>query len=325
MSMLVTYAIIAGCVLDLLLADPPFLPHPVVFMGKYISCVESFLRRCLPRGKKGELAGGGILAVSLPVLTFAVTFGICRLCFAIHPGLYAAIETFWCFQALAGRGLAQEAEAVRRVLVSGDIEGARKQVSRIVGRDTRSLDEAGVIKACVETVAENSSDGVAAPLLYMMVGGAPLALTYKAINTMDSMVGYKNDRYLYFGRAAAKTDDAANFIPSRIAALCWVLAAFIYPGADGKNAWRIFKRDRRKHASPNSAQTESACAGALHVRLAGNASYFGKMVEKPYIGDDDRPIETKDIRRSVHLMWISNALWLGAGLAIRCIFIYLIR
>ncbi len=361
MSHLVTIAILTGCLMDLILADPPFLPHPVVWMGKYISFMEKLLRKYLPKSPSGEIWGGRILAFSLPVLTWILTSGICVLCYRIHPVLYFMVQAFWCYQALAAKGLANEANTVGVILQaysmagsdieqkkdisrknkmrnSGNIEevgkesgdevtkqnlrtiylrAARKQVGRIVGRDTESLDEAGIIRASVETVAENSSDGVAAPLIYMLIGGAPLALTYKAINTMDSMVGYKNERYQYFGRAAAKLDDVANFIPSRIAAMFWIAASFIDSETDGRNAWRIFKRDRGKHASPNSAQTESACAGALHVRLAGPSTYFGKLVVKPYIGDDDRPIEREDIQRSIRLMWICSVLTFVAGMAVR--------
>ncbi len=328
MSQLVTIAILTGCLLDLLFADPSFLPHPVVWMGKCITFMEKFLRKHLPDTPRGELKGGCILAFSLPVITWIVTSGICCLCNRIHPALFFIVQAFWCYQALAAKGLANEADAVWLILQAYEVAGkpftylnaARRQVGRIVGRDTESLDEAGITRACVETVAENSSDGVVAPLFYMLIGGAPLALTYKAINTMDSMVGYKNERYQYFGRAAAKLDDMANYIPSRIAGMLWVVAAYIDPQSDGGNAWRIFKRDRRKHASPNSAQTESACAGALHVRLAGPSSYFGKIVEKPYIGDDDRPIETEDIRRSIRLMWICSVCVLAAGMAVRGLF-----
>ena len=320
--MILTAAIVTGCLLDLIFGDPAPVPHPVVLMGACITKLEKYLRRIFPKSAKGELAGGGIVALCLPAAVFALTFSVCRLCLRIHPALYFLIESFWCFQALAGRGLAREAEEVGRVLTEDGLAAARKQVARIVGRDTDHLDEAGVLRACVETVAENSSDGVAAPLLYMLAGGAPLALTYKAVNTMDSMIGYRNERYLYFGRAAARLDDIMNFLPSRITALLWIAAAYIDPKADGRSAWRIFKRDRRKHASPNSAQTESACAGALHIRLGGPASYFGILHDKLWIGDDGRSIEPDDIRRSVHLMWISCAIVLAAGVGIRifCIF-----
>ena len=205
---------------------------------------------------------------------------------------------------------------VYRELTKPDLPAARIAVSRIVGRDTAALTAEGVTKAAVETVAENASDGVIAPLLYMLLGGAPLALTYKAINTMDSMVGYKNTQYLYFGRAAAKLDDIANYLPSRIAALLWVAAAAL-TGNDARSAWRIWRRDRRNHASPNSAQTESACAGALNVQLAGPAYYFGEYYPKPTIGDAVRPIEPEDIRRADRMMYAESLLALALGLLIR--------
>ena len=210
----------------------------------------------------------------------------------------------------------QESTNVYRELTKPDLPAARIAVSRIVGRDTQALTAEGVTKAAVETVAENASDGVIAPLFYMLLGGAPLALTYKAINTMDSMVGYKNERYLHFGRAAAKLDDIANFLPSRIAALLWVAAAAL-TGNDARSAWRIWRRDRRNHASPNSAQTESACAGALNVQLAGPAYYFGQYYPKPTIGDAVRPIEPEDIRRADRMMYAESLLALALGLLIR--------
>ena len=235
---------------------------------------------------------------------------------ALHPLLGLAVQMFWCGQALAAKGLVQESMNVCRELTKPDLPAARAAVSRIVGRDTAALTAEGVTKAAVETVAENASDGVIAPLLYMLLGGAPLALTYKAINTMDSMVGYKNTQYLYFGRAAAKLDDIANYLPSRIAALLWVAAAAL-TGNDARSAWRIWRRDRRNHASPNSAQTESACAGALNVQLAGPAYYFGEYYPKPTIGDAVRPIEPEDIRRADRMMYAESLLALALGLLIR--------
>jgi adenosylcobinamide-phosphate synthase len=187
-------------------------------------------------------------------------------------------------------------------LQEGDLEKSRYAVSMVVGRDTAVLDDIGVTKAAVETVAENTSDGIIAPLLYMVIGGAPLGFFYKAVNTMDSMVGYKNDRYLYFGRAAAKFDDVVNYIPARLSAILMTVAAGIC-GMDAKNAWRIYKRDRYNHSSPNSAHTEAVTAGALHVQLAGNAYYFGKLYEKPTLGDADRPVEYEDIRRANQLLY----------------------
>ena len=309
-------AIPCGFALDLLLADPEWIPHPVVYMGKAISTLEDFLRSHLPQTPDGELLGGAVLAAALPAGTFAVTKGACALARSIHPAAGFAAETLWCWQALALKGLAVESGRVQAELERNDLPAARKAVGRIVGRDTQELTTEGVTRAAVETVAENFSDGVAAPLFYMLLGGAPLALTYKAVNTMDSMVGYKNDRYLYFGRAAAKLDDAANLIPSRLAALCWVGAAFL-TGQDGKNAWKIWRRDRYNHASPNSAQTEAACAGALRVQLAGPASYFGKVADKPTIGDPDRPVEPRDIARANRMLYAAGGLALAAGLGLR--------
>ncbi len=306
-------AVPCGFALDLLLADPAWMPHPVVYMGKAISALEGFLRPRLPQTPRGELLGGAILAAALPAGTFAAASGARALANKLNPKLGLALETVWCWQALALRGLAQESAAVQRELERRDLPAARKAVGRIVGRDTQELTAEGVTKAAVETVAENFSDGVAAPLFYMLLGGAPLALAYKAVNTMDSMVGYKNDRYLYFGRAAAKLDDLANLAPARLAALCWVGAAYL-TGQDGRNAWNIWRRDRRNHASPNSAQTESACAGALGVQLAGPASYFGKTVDKPTIGDPRRAVEPADIGRANRMLYGAAGLALGAGL-----------
>ena len=313
---MIGYAVLGGFVLDAIFGDPAWLPHPVVYMGKAISALEKGLRARLPKTPEGELWGGRILAFCLPVGTFALASLVCTGAAALHPLLGLAVQMFWCGQALAAKGLVQESMNVYRELTKPDLPAARIAVSRIVGRDTQTLTAEGVTKAAVETVAENASDGVIAPLLYMLLGGAPLALTYKAINTMDSMVGYKNERYLHFGRAAAKLDDIANYLPSRIAALLWVAAAAL-TGNDARNAWRIWRRDRRNHASPNSAQTESACAGALNVQLAGPAYYFGEYYPKPTIGDAVRPIEPEDIRRADRMMYAESLLALALGLLIR--------
>ena len=311
-------AVLGGFVLDTLFGDPPWLPHPVVLMGKAISALEKRLRARLPQTPQGELLGGAVVAFTLPVGTFLLTSLICLGAAKLIPWLGLAVQMFWCGQALAAKGLAQESTNVYRALIKPDLPAARKAVSRIVGRDTQNLTLEGVTKAAVETVAENASDGVIAPLLYMLLGGAPLALTYKAINTMDSMLGYKNEKYLYFGRAAAKLDDAANYLPSRLAGLLWCAAAAL-TGNSPKGAWRIWRRDRRNHASPNSAQTESACAGALGVQLAGPAYYFGEYYAKPTIGDPLRPIEPEDIRRANRMMYAESVLALAVGLAVRAI------
>ena len=258
------------------------------------------------------LSGYAVAAFPMAKNTGLVCLGAAKL----SPWLGLAVQMFWCGQALAAKGLAQESMNVHKELVKGDLPAARKAVSRIVGRDTQNLTAEGVTKAAVETVAENASDGVIAPLLYMLIGGAPLALTYKAINTMDSMLGYKNEKYLSFGRIPAKLDDAANYLPSRLAGLLWCAAAAL-TGNSAKGAWRIWRRDRRNHASPNSAQTESACAGALGVQLAGPAYYFGEYYPKPTIGDALRPIEPEDIRRANKMMYAESLLALLLGLAIR--------
>ena len=313
---MIGYAVLGGFVLDAIFGAPAWLPQPVVYMGKAISVLEKGLRARLPKTPEGELWGGRILAFCLPVGTLALTSIVCMGAAALHPLLGLAVQMFWCGQALAAKGLVQESMNVYRELTKPDLPAARIAVSRIVGRDTEALTVEGVTKAAVETVAENASDGVIAPLFYMLLGGAPLALTYKAINTMDSMVGYKNTQYLYFGRAAAKLDDVANYLPSRIAALLWVAAAAL-TGNDARSAWRIWRRDKRNHASPNSAQTESACAGALNVQLAGPAYYFGEYYPKPTIGDAVRPIEPEDIRRADRMMYAESLLALALGLVIR--------
>ena len=312
-------AALLGFCLDLALGDPAWMPHPVVGMGRLIAVLEPPLRRLFPKSSGGQLAAGAVLAAVLPLGTLAVSALALWLCGRIHPAAAFALETVWCWQALAMRGLRDESRKVYNALTGATLDDARRAVSRIVGRDTQALSAEGVTKAAVETVAENFSDGVVAPAFYMLLGGAPLALCYKAVNTMDSMVGYKNDRHLFFGRAAARLDDAVNYLPSRLAAL-YLIAAASLTGQNGKNALRIWRRDRRNHASPNSAQTEAAMAGALGVQLAGPASYFGKRVEKPTIGDALRPVEPADILRANHMMYMAGALcllgWIGLRVAL---------
>ena len=223
------------------------------------------------------------------------------------------IQLIMCWQMLAGKSLSKAANGVYKTLKTGTLDDARYAVSMIVGRDTKALDETGIIKATVETVAENTSDGIIAPMMFFLILGIPGMYFYKAVNTMDSMVGYKNDKYRYFGTAAAKLDDVLNFVPARVSGVCMILAASLV-GLDGKGAKRIFLRDRKKHASPNSAQTESVCAGALGVQLAGNATYFGQLYEKPYIGDATRPIEAEDIKRSVRLMYAASGILIVGGI-----------
>lgn len=293
--------------MDFIFGDPSWLYHPVRIIGKGIELGERILRK-LFREKHLVLAGA-VLWVFIAGVSFLIPLGLLFLAQKLHPGVRFALETFWCFQILAARSLCRESGKVYDRLQEDDLPGARRAVSMIVGRDTESLTGEGVTKAAVETVAENTSDGVTAPLIYMMIGGAPLGFLYKAVNTMDSMLGYKNDRYLYFGRIPAGMDDIFNYIPARITALAMIAAAYL-TGLDGRNAWRIYRRDRKKHASPNAAQTESVCAGALRVQLAGDAVYFGKLYKKEFIGDRLRPIEPRDIKRSQRLMYVTALLLL---------------
>ncbi|WP_390399943.1 adenosylcobinamide-phosphate synthase CbiB [Merdimmobilis hominis] len=311
-----TAALAAGFLLDQILGDPRWMPHPVRAMGWCIQRGEALLRRALPQTPGGERLAGAVLALSLPVGTFFLAVGAICLAGWVHPLAGFLLEAFWCNQILAAKGLRQESGLVYDALKRGDLEGARKAVSMIVGRDTQHLDETGVTKAAVETVAENTSDGVVAPLLFAAIGGAPLGLAYKAVNTLDSMIGYKNDAYLHFGRFAARQDDLWNFLPARISGVAMVLAAYLL-GFDGKNAARIFCRDRLCHKSPNSAHTEAACAGALDIQLAGDAYYFGVLHHKPTIGDPLRPVEAEDIPRAGRLMNGTAVLILTAVVLIR--------
>lgn len=312
--MRIIYLLLGAVVLDLLIGDPAHLPHPICGIGKLISGSEKVLRRLF--GAKLRLAGT-VLAIFVPLVTFLLTFALLWVCsWMIHPLPGLGIEILLGSLTLAAKSLKKESMKVYDALEKKDIQQARYAVSMIVGRDTDSLDSIGVTKAAVETVAENTSDGVIAPMLYLAIGGVPLAMCYKAINTLDSMVGYKNEKYIDFGRASAKLDDLVNYIPARIAGLLMVLSAWL-TGMDAKNAWKIFRRDGRNHASPNSAQTEAACAGALQVQLAGNAFYFGTLYEKPTIGDPIRPVEIQDIPRANRLMLVSDLLCLCLCLLLR--------
>lgn len=309
------FAFIAGFVLDLLIGDPHFIPHPVRLIGSLISFLDKRLNCDVGYNiseKKLNLIKykrGMLLAFTVIFATFAMSVIIIVAAYSIN--LYAGViaEAVMTWQILATKCLRVESMRVYDALRTDGVDAGRRAVSMIVGRDTSVLDAAGVTRAAVETIAENTSDGVIAPMLYTAIGGPVLGFVYKAVNTMDSMLGYKNDKYMYFGRFAARLDDVVNFIPARISAYLMIAAAFIGGRQfDGKNAYRIFKRDRFNHASPNSAQTESVCAGALRVQLAGDAVYFGKLVKKKYIGDGLREIEYDDIKRTNRLMYITAFL-----------------
>lgn len=309
-------ALACAFALDALLGDPYRMPHVIRLIGTLITRAEGLIRRLLPTGPRGERIGGVLLVVVVAGLSTASAVLALRVATAVSPWLGWVVETFVSYQMIAARQLRIEAERVRAALVGEGLERARTAVSMIVGRDTQCLDEAGVVRAAVETVAENTSDGVVAPLLCLGLGGAPLGVLYKAVNTMDSMVGYRNERYAFFGTAAARLDDVLNWVPARLTGVLMCLVAPLV-GLDGRGAWRIFLRDRRKHASPNAAHPEAACAGALGVRLAGPASYFGVVHDKPTIGDDLRPIEPGDITAANRLEAAASLAALVLSLALR--------
>ena len=316
-----------GFLLDLVLGDPYCFPHPIRLIGWLITGIEKKLHKEKKYEKSNkytsELWCGIVLVIMVLVSVVTVVLIILCLAYRFHPYMGMAVECIMTYQILAVKCLKVESMKVYKCLQNGDLKQARAAVSMIVGRDTEQLDEEGIAKAAIETIAENTSDGVIAPMLYLAIGGPVLGFLYKAINTMDSMIGYKNDKYLYFGRAAAKLDDFANFLPSRISAGLMIAASF-FAGRDfsAKGAWKIYKRDCNKHASPNSGQTEAVCAGALGIKLAGDASYFGKIVRKPYIGDALRRIEYEDIKRANRLMyvtaWLCEVICLSAMWIVFC-------
>lgn len=307
------FSLLAGFVADFFLGDPYFLPHPVRLIGSLISKLEIYLRRIFPNREK---LAGTILALTVLILSTLIPAAILFMLYRVDFIFGFMAESVMCYYLLAARCLKSESMKVCGALERGDVEAARRAVSMIVGRDTENLDADGIARAAVETVAENTSDAVTAPIFYMALGGAAAGFFYKAANTMDSMIGYKNEKYINFGRFAARLDDALNFIPSRITALIMVFAAFLL-GYDFKNAFKIWRRDRLRHESPNSAQTEAAAAGALGIKLAGDASYFGVLHKKPTIGDALKRIEPGDIRRANRLMYVSSFIMLISAVAAR--------
>lgn len=307
--------VLLGFGLDALLGDPDWLWHPVCAIGKLIAALERPLRFVFPKNKWGERAAGVLLWLVVCAASFAIPFVLLRWVNELSRALGFVLETVFCYQIFARRCLADEGvrvyEAVRR-----SVEEGRTAVARIVGRDTAQLSKEGVLRAAVETIAENTTDGVIAPMIFMLIGGAPLGFLYKAVNTMDSMVGYRSERFLHYGWCAARMDDGFNFFPARFAAVCMTAAAGMLK-FDSRNARRIFQRDRFQHKSPNAGQTESVCAGALHIQLAGDASYFGEPVRKPTIGDADREIVSTDILRAIALMTGASMLGLLLLCAVR--------
>ena len=300
-------ALLLGFFIDLLLGDPHSIPHPVVWIGKLITAVEKAVRRIFPKTVRGENVAGGVLWLVVAGISTAVPALLLYAAYRVHPAAGLVLESIMCWQILATKSLRDESMKVYAALKEGVPENYRRAVSMIVGRDTAELDDLAVTRAAVETVAENASDGVIAPMLFLALGGAPLGFFYKAANTMDSMLGYVEMPYKNIGLVPAKMDDVLNYIPARLSALL-MLAAGALLRLDVKNGWRIWRRDRRNHASPNSAQTESVCAGLLGVRLAGDAYYHGVLHKKPYIGDARREIEYEDIPRAGRLLYATAAL-----------------
>lgn len=306
-----TAIVLAAVALDLVLGDPRALPHPVTAIGRLISFLDSPLRRLV---KNARLAGVTLLLVTVGV-TYACAALLLKGAYAVAPEAGFLLGLYLAWVSLAARSLQVESGKVAKALQRRDLPGARLALSYIVGRETELLDEPEIIRGAVETVAENTGDGVIAPLFFLMLGGPPLAIAYKAVNTLDSMVGYKNERYLHFGWASARFDDLANYLPARLTGLLMVLAAPIC-ALSGRGAWRIMRRDCRNHASPNSGFPEAAAAGALGVRLGGVNRYFGKVMEKPTIGDPSVPLSLAAYHGVVRLMYCSEALLVAAWLAV---------
>lgn len=313
-------ALVVGFVLDLCIGDPHWVPHPICFIGNFIGWQEKRLRNIFPPSKCGETIAGAILAILTIFVATGLPLLILKLSQQISPYLRLLIESIMCWQLLATKCLKVESTKVYDALVSNDISQARYNLSMIVGRDTSKLDAVGITKAAIETVAENTTDGVVSPMLFCAFCGASGGFLYKAINTMDSMIGYKNERYLYFGRVAARLDDVANYLPSRITAILMIFSAAILR-FDAKGAFSIWRRDRRKHASPNSAQTESVCAGALGIQLAGDAVYQGVLHKKEYIGDHLKAVSPRHIRSANQLLYVTAILSLVAIVSIKTLVI----
>ena len=315
------YALILGFFLDLLIGDPHGIPHPVVYIGKLIDVTEKGMRKLSPKTVRGENFAGAAVWLIVVTVSAGIPLLVLHLAYGANCWLGLLLETILCAQILATKSLKTESMKVYQALQTGDLSKARYAVSMIVGRDTQYLDEAGVTRAAVETVAENTSDGIIAPMLFLAIGGAPLGFFYKAVNTMDSMLGYVEMPYKNVGLVPAKMDDVFNYIPARISAFL-MLAAGGLLGMDVKNGWKIFKRDRYNHSSPNSAQTESVCAGLLGLRLAGDAWYHGVLHKKKFIGDPIRQIVPEDIPLACRLLYGTAFLGLLVFCAVKLFILF---
>lgn len=320
---ILVFSLLISYILDLIMGDPEHSFHPIRIIGNNISFLEKIVRRALPDSPKFEIFGGSVLVLTNIVMASSVPILILFFCLNLNPFLTLVVDGALGYYLLSIKSLKAASLKIYETLEKGDIDEARRLLSFIVGRDTQNLNEEGIIKATVETVAENTADGAVAPMLYMAIGFSPLAYLYKAINTMDSMIAYKNEKYLYFGRFAAKIDDIANYIPARLSALFMIMASF-FLGFNYKNAIKIFLRDRYKHASPNSAQTEAVCAGALEIKLAGDNYYFGKLYKKEYIGDAIRSISKEDIKKANSLLYVTSFISIVFCILIRILILWLI-
>lgn len=308
---------IAAVVLDASCGDPRWLPHPVRLMGRMIIWYERGIRRLVSR-RIAEVAAGVVLAVGLPAFWYAATYGLLELSMAAHEIIGKLTEVLLAYTALAARDLSDHAVVVGRALDAQSLDEARGAVAHIVGRDTAGLSEPEVVRATVETIAESAADGVIAPLFYLLLGGPPLALAYKAVNTLDSMVGHLDEPYRYFGWASARLDDLANWIPARVTA-CLVIAAVglrFRSVARMRYAWTVFRRDAGKHPSPNSGQAEAAMAGGLQIQLGGVNYYGGTPMPRPLLGVADRPLIARRIHEAVSIMWLTSLLGVGLGMCL---------
>lgn len=301
--------IILAFLLDCVLGDPYNFPHPVKFIGKYIKFFENKVLKKVHSDKELKYKYGFILLVTTCLIVYGSTFVILFVAKSINIYLFYILNIILLWTSIAPKCLANEAYKVYKELVNKNIDEARKKISYLVSRDTKELDFQSIAKATIETVFENTSDGIIAPLFFAAIGGSPLAMCYKAVSTLDSMVGYHNQKYEHFGFFSAKADDILNFIPARVSGLLIVVSS-VFLNYDYKSSWEIFLRDRKNHKSPNSAHPEAAGAGALGIRLGGATSYFGKVINKPYIGNKNKEIETTDIIKSIKLMYISTILWI---------------
>ena len=308
-------AFILGYILDLIFGDPYNFPHIIRLVGRIINETEKILRNIFKKEKQSEKIAGAIMSITVILLMVILTVLTVKIFYVINTILGMLVESFIYYQMLAIKSLRVESMKVYNALKEQDIQKSRYAVSMIVGRDTNNLDEEGITKATVETVAENTADGIIGPMIYMIIGGLPLAIAYKVINTLDSMIGYKNDKYIDFGKFAARLDDIASFIPARISAYLMIVASYILK-LDSRGAYNIYKRDRYNHSSPNSAHTEAVAAGALGIQLAGDAYYFGKLYKKPTIGNMSRRIELNDILIVNKLLYVTSFLCFIVGVVI---------